>query len=540
MARYTDRYKPYKQYDVAQINLDLYEGEHFKYFIGPKIDPNNKDAESVNDAIERIFQSDNLIQEDIDRFVDALIGKLPTWYFKDGFGQKIETDDDPEAIANSPSAQADLLIQRWLDRAINLGSTQDCNLETPFSEAVKNTAVTGYGYLRLWVPQRFREAIDPVQRVAIHCPANDSVEYIYDNDQFLERIEYRYTIDDKEYIESQTIDPETNETIFEIQDDRGNVLDDEEGNPRRFAMRLGGRYTIQKLKAPSLITESARRAQNAINFNLTMGVRTQEQAGFLERIILGAQPPGRWEDVDGVRQFVPDTTMRFGAGQTSFIQGTPVFDNEGNLKSYSNPSIQYREPVDVESFVKFHRLMSGILHNQMGQGHLVASDLNMSGIARIQARQDFDRKLEKHRNTVQSAIGGIMGAALMMMVDDPTPYLSLDVAVQLRLSTSKPLPEELDQNRQDYQAKLRSQSTAMSAAGIEDTDAERALIREEQMENNILSTATTLSALGAQDADSTIAMLKAAGAVPQGTRSTVDPNIPLNPDTNAGTTAATN
>ncbi|CAA9385271.1 hypothetical protein AVDCRST_MAG94-5106 [uncultured Leptolyngbya sp.] len=511
--------------------------------MGPLIDKADSASEEINKAVERVFQRNNLIRDCIDRHTDALIGKLPTWFFKDSNGERValEPDEDTGEVPDSPASQADKLIQRWLDRVLNLATAQDSDLDNAFTEAAKNAAVTNMGYLRLWSPKRFRDALDPVQRVAIHCPSNDAVEYIYDDDRFLERINYHYTVDDKQFIESQTIDPETNETVFEIQDDRGNVLKDTEtGEDQIFRMALGGRYTIQRIQAPSLITESARDAQNAINFVLTMMVRNLEQAGFLERIILGAMPPGREEYVDGEKKFIPDTKFRIGAGQTTFLQGTPVMDEEGSVKGYGTPSVNYREPVDIETFERSHKVETAILYTQMGQGHLVAADLNMSGIARVQARQDFDRKLEKHRNTVQSAIGGIMGAALLMMVDDPTPYLSLDVAVQLRLSTSKPLPEELDQNRQDYVAKLRSQSTAMSAAGIEDTDAERALIREEQMENNALTTATTLLSLGAQDADSAIAMLDAAGAVPRGTRSTVDPNIPLNPSNDDTTTAGTN
>jgi hypothetical protein len=313
---------------------------------------------------------------------------------------------------------------------------------------------------------------------------------------------------------------------------RNRLLDDEE-----IRLNLGGRYTVYKMSAPSLITQSARDAQSAANFVLTMLMRNLEQAGFLERIILGAQPPGHWDEVNGVKTFVPDNNFKIGVGQTAFIQGTPNFDAEDNITGYSNPSVNYREPVNVETFERSHVLATSIIYHQMGQGHLLATDLNMSGIARVQSRQDFDTTLEEHRNTVQSAIGGILGAALMLMVDNPEAYEGLDVAVQLRLSTSSPLPEERRENREDYAAKLRSRSTAMSAAGIEDTDAEQQLIKDEASEENAATTLTSLATLGQIDNQQLILALQELGLIPASVTPS-DPNRPLNPGDANGDRAA--
>ena len=522
------------QQDWRQQNLDHYEGLNlFEYWIGPKVDPADRNAEEFNAAIERVFQTNNLIRNCIDRHVRALIGRFPNWFFKDASGDRVETDpEEGEGEVNSPASDAELLIQRWIDRIQSLSQTQEADLGDPFKKAVKDLAVTDTAYLRIWTPEKFKEAKDPIRRVAIHSPDIGAIEFIYDKDKFLEKIYYRYQVDNVDYIESQSIDEVTGETVIQTLDsNEKQVLDDEE-----IRLNLGGRYTVYKMSAPSLITQSARDAQNAVNFVLTMLMRNLEQAGFLERIILGAQPPGNWEEVDGIKKFVPDNSFKIGVGQTAFIQGTPNFDADNNVTGYSNPSVNYRDPVDVTTFERSHALATSIIYHQMGQGHLLATDLNMSGIARVQSRQDFDTTLEEHRNTVQSAIGGILGAALMLMVDDPAPYEGLDVAVQLRLSTSKALPEELRENREDYGAGLKSRTTAMSAIGIEDVDAEQQLRKAEAMEDNALATASTLTTLGMQDNESAIAMLQSLGVVPQGTRATVDPNRPLNPDNNGATT----
>jgi hypothetical protein len=529
--------KKYWRKDWRQENLDLYNGDHWDFWIGPKVDENEPNAQEFNAAIERVFQTNNLIRNCIDRHVRALIGRFPNWFFKDASGDRVETEPEEgdEAAPNSAATEAELLIQRWIDRIQSLSQTQEADMGDPFKKAVKDLAVTDTAYLRIWTPEKFKEAKDPIRRVAIHSPDIGAIEFIYDKDKFLEKIYYRYQVDNVDYIESQSIDEATGETVIQTLDsNEKQLLDDEE-----IRLNLGGRYTVYKMSAPSLITQSARDAQSAANFVLTMLMRNLEQAGFLERIILGAQPPGHWDDVNGVKTFVPDNNFKIGVGQTAFIQGTPNFDAEDNITGYSNPSVNYREPVNVETFERSHVLATSIIYHQMGQGHLLATDLNMSGIARVQSRQDFDTTLEEHRNTVQSAIGGILGAALMLMVDNPEAYEGLDVAVQLRLSTSKPLPEELEQNRKDFEGGLKARTTAMSATGIEDPDAEQQLRKAEAMEDNALAIASTLTTLGMQDNESAIAMLERLGIVPQGTRATVDPNLPLNPDNN-GTTAAGN
>ena len=495
-------------------NLAYFDGDHWQFWIGPVVDlnKNHRTAEEINCAVKRVFQTNNLIRQCILRHSRSLVGRLPTWFLKDASGDRVDTEEQGE---QTPAAEAELLLQRWFDRVYSLATSQECSLRDPFKEAVKNCAVLGYGDLRIWAPKKFRNAQDLVQRVAIHAPAPGTVAYLYDDDGFLDRINYSYQLEEKTYIESQFIDPATNETVFETQDDRGNTLTNTETGETQIRMNLGGRYTVYRIQAEPLITKSAKDAQNAINFILTMLMRNLEQAGFLERLILGAMPPGQTVEINGVEKFIPDTDFRIGAGQTSFLQGVPLYDEAGSLKGYSNPSVQYRDPVDVTTFEKSNTLATTVLYHQMGQGHLLSSDLNMSGIARVASRQDFDTMLEEHRTGTQSAIAGIMGAALMMMAPDPDRYKSLDVAVQLRFSTSKPLPEELKENRDDYQAGLKSRTTAMSAAGVEDPDGEKQLRIDEMLTENTPDLISQLGTLGHLSNAEVITLLKQVGALPQ-------------------------
>jgi hypothetical protein len=223
--------KKYWRKDWRQENLDLYNGDHWDFWIGPKVDENEPNAQEFNAAIERVFQTNNLIRNCIDRHVRALIGRFPNWFFKDESGDRVEADpkEGDEATPNSAATEAELLIQRWIDRIQSLSQTQEADMGDPFKKAVKDLAVAGEAYLRIWTPKRFENADDPIRRVAIHSPDMGAIELIYDADKFLEKIYYRYQIDNVDYIESQFIDEITGETVIQTLDsNEKQLLDDEE------------------------------------------------------------------------------------------------------------------------------------------------------------------------------------------------------------------------------------------------------------------------------------------------------------------------
>ena len=74
---------------------------------------------------------------------------------------------------------------------------------------------------------------------------------------------------------------------------------------------------------------------------------------------------------------------------------------------------------------------------------------------------------------------GEVFSTVLLFLDEKT---ELSPVVELTLSTGAPLPEDRQQNREDYNAGLISLTTAMSHAGVIDPDAEKELIRREREE----------------------------------------------------------
>ncbi|MGL5926367.1 phage portal protein [Chroococcidiopsis sp.] len=500
---------------IVEENLAYYEGgeEVFSLgWIGPRLEPKDEHYEEVMEAIAKVFQSSNKIKECIDRHRNAIVGKKPHWYFADPAGNRVE--DDTASVA-------ELLLQCWIDRQYRLAISSESALTNAIAECTKNMLVTGRGYLRLWSPKRFRNSPDLINRVALHSPHPDSVIINRDDDEFTDSIEYHYTFGELKRVEVQRIDEVSNFTIFTTLDEQGIEIEEE-----TIALDLGGRYSIYEMRSPSLITDSVKRAQNAINFALTMMIRNAEVGGFRERLILGAQPPGRWED----DKFYPDNEFRVGPGQTAFLQGAPLHDEMGQLKGYTNPSVYSAEPVSPQTFIDTAQAFTANIYHQFSQSHLLGSDLQLSGVSREQARQDFETTLGEHSDIVAAAIAGAYGSALMMLNQDSTDtYRNLDIVVQLRLSATSPLPEELDRILKFQQAGLLSKATAMSLSGfIEDTDAELALLAEEDRDRTVVEDTTSLLVSGAIDQPTAEATLRSRRVLAQDTNSSDRTNEVLN------------
>lgn len=497
---------------IVEENLAYYEASDlFQFWIGPSTDEKDPHYEELMAAIAKVFQSSNKIKECIDRHRNALVGKKPHWYFADLAGNRVE--DDTASVA-------ELLLQRWIDRQYRLAISSESALTNAIAEATKNMLVTGRGYLRLWSPKRFRNSIDPITRVALHSPHPDSVVIHRDDDGFTDSIEYHYTVKDVKRVEVQRIDEATNFTIFTTLDEQEVEIEEE-----TIALDLGGKYSVYEMRSPSLVTDSVKRAQNAINFALTMMPRNIEVAGFRERLILGAQPPGRWED----DKFYPDNEFRVGPGQTAFLQGAPLHDEMGQLKGYTNPSVYSADPVSPQTFIDTAQAFSTNIYDDFSQTHLLGSDLQLSGISRVQSRQDFQTKLGDHNDIVAAAIAGAYGSALMMLTQDSIEtYRNLDIVVQLRLNASDPTPEERNANREDYKAGLRSRTTAMAASGIDDPDSEQSLIEEEERARTVVEDTANLLVSGAIDQQTAEATLRSRRVLAGDTNSSDRTNEVLN------------
>lgn len=502
--------------ELIEQNYHYFEGEKLlDRWLGPTIDQSFPHYDDIIAQIEKVLQSRNVIAECVNRYNDALVGKRPHWYFVDFMGDRVESD-----IAST----AEKLLQLWLNRQYQLATSGENQLTDALTNAVQSMLIASRGYLRLWTPQRFRKSSNPILRVCLHSPHPGSVTINRDPDGFTESIEYVYSSGNKERKEVQFLDDD-GLTVFYTLDEKGVELpildvDNNELPFTRTSLDLGGRYTIYEMRSPSLITDSIKRSQDAINYSLTLMIRNLNEAGFRERLIMGATPPGRWEG----DKFIPDEFIT-GPGRVNFISGVPLEDETGRVRGYTNPSVYNSEPVNVQTFINTTQTFVVAIYHEMRQAHMLGNDLQLAGVSREQSRTDFETALGNLTGTIQAAVTGIYGAALASMVQGNRnfeQYKNLDVTVQLRLNATKPTPEGRKENREDYKAGLRSRTTAMAESGIDNPDGEQDLILDEQRSQNAVEDVTSLLTTGTIDQPTAEQLLRSRGVLPQDSNGSSD------------------
>ncbi len=417
---------------------DYYKGAHWQFWIGPTVPPNQPDKLAL---LQRVFQSANVLAECVDNWRDGLISQPFRWQLKDQQGQRVE------------ATAAEVQLQRWLDwvsqQAIATGSEHS----DPWDEFVLSLGVTGEGNLRLWQPSRFANDPDPVHRIHLHSPQTGSVEAKRGADGFLDALSYRYGTGKQET------------QIFNLE----GLLQVTDG-AEILQIDTGGRWLIQQLKSPSLLTESVKKLQNSINHGLTMKLRNQELSGFRERVFLNSQPPGEWvRDANGQERFVPGVMQR-GPGIDQFVSGLP--DGEG----YSGATVHESEPIAIATLRESIELDIRLLYRQFRQSYrLQAAEGTLSGESRIQQRQEFELFLRGWKRKIEAAIANILNIVLKLL-----GYGELEVVVDLQITTGKLSGEERQAVIAEYQAGLISKATAISLLGsVSDVDAELALMAEE-------------------------------------------------------------
>ena len=441
----------HNQHYATAENPDLYRGDHWPYWIGPTVAPADPRYSERMEQLERVFQSANILRECAQNWVDGLLSEPFAWFLKAEDGTRVSAEDDATA------AEAEQKLQRWLDHvaqhAVNADpGASDFPQSDPWSEFVLSLGVLGQGGLRLWQPARFADDPDPIRRIHLHATQSGSLDIDRSKDDgFIDAIAYRAATG----IERQT-----------MAGDVVSVADKTSGEA--IELDTGGRWLIQHATGESIYTPSVKRLQAALNHALTMMVRNQEVAGFREKVFGNAEYPA---DSAG-----NPVSVDSGPGRDLFLYGVPTGDaaNPG----YAPVSVFQSEPVDNSSLAAAIQVYRSLIYMQFCQGHLLsAGDGTLSGTSRIQMRGQFELSLRGWRKRIESAIASILNIVLRLL-----EFEGYEVVVELTITTGKLSPEERATILTEYQAGIISKATTLARLGVQDVDAELALLAEEAAE----------------------------------------------------------
>lgn len=484
-----------KRLDAAtfQSNRAFYHGDHWQKgdgWIGPKPSDNDTDAESVWAEIEAGFVSKNAAREVVDRHANAVLSQEPDWDVTPR--RALKADEQPTTAEQSLIDEANAALMTWWNEKEILKLLQDALAKALWGERA---------CLRLYVPIGLTERDDDAQTVAVpkgtleESFARLHLEIVEADRGAIERdIDTQSKIgvylfqDVTPLIAGQTQHANFAELHYLDENHRAVIRRVGEKEDQQIALDLNQRLAFYELCLPPFLTEQVRSNNKLLNMALTMLARNVVLGGFLERVLLNAQLPGEWVDDPtrpGTKMFQP-REFKVGAGSTNALAGLPIYGEPtrpGVITGYANPSVVYRDPVAIDTFVGTKAEAYQAVLEEVHQLHaLIAGDATASGESRKQAEKDFLKSLRKTINAVNDAVRWLLETSLAMAAnfsEQTNRFDELRATSTCNTDAAEITSGDIEDAIKLKDAKLLAPTTAMARVGVADPSAESTKVQAE-------------------------------------------------------------
>lgn len=477
---------PRVQQDPITMNRAFFQGDHWQNgagWVGPHPESN---ASGFSDAMREIalaFTSQNVVREVVQRHASGVVGKQWSWAFVPR--RDLEKDEEPTPQELAAIKEATAIVRPWLLARKIPKLVRDATCTVLLAERAS---------VRLFVPAGLTEqsvdggnvvrAQSIAQALGLIWPEHlmpEDAAVIVDADTMLEcgiwlfEAQPADSDDDDEPVEyaGVTFLDQDGSTIMRL------IPADEDVAQVESSLQMGGRIPMFEMKRSALITPQVQQAQRALNLALSMVPRNVITGGFLERVLLNAQMPGRYEtDAAGNRtgRFIPDP-LHVGAGTTNFFVGVEDESDQGGV-TRASPSVNWRPPVEPTAAISAADKHYRSILEETGQLHVVMSgDAEASGKSRVEARAEYLTTLQETQPEAEALLRFIIETSLAMaeaLAQTPGKYTSvLRAQAQCKLDAG---PLSADERRAILEqiGKSISQETAMALLGVDDIEAERA------------------------------------------------------------------
>jgi len=484
---------------------DFYEGNHWRDgagWLGQKPPVGTPERDAFMTAVAEGFVSENVTHEVVERHVNGVLGGEPDWGLVPTRPLGVGEDGTPEAPNSQEQAliaEAEAALTVWWDRRKPFLTLQD---------ALTTVLLARRAALRLLVPAGRRDAQGrlvaadlgaALDLLYLDAPDPAACAVVADPDTRREVgiYTYRRAASDPAAPWRTGLAGDFAEVTF-VNDDGTTMLRVlgpdgvvEETVP---PLAIGGRLLMHELAREPLITPQVRQLQKALNLDLTQMIRNVNLAGSLERIFLNAQRPGQWIEKETGNAWAEGTStgtkvfkaepLPVGAGVSAFLVGPKLYDEGGELKGYANPSVSYRDPVSVETFVATRQAVRLAILDQVGQLHAeIAGDATASGESRKQARAEFATTLNRTKTRLDEAGRWLIETALAWAAaisGTPDKYAALRCQFDARVDPGPLTADERNEIIKEFTEGLLDRATAIARLGSDDPDAIIARIDAEQ------------------------------------------------------------
>jgi hypothetical protein len=470
------------------------EGDHWqdwKGWIGPCPLATDTDAQQVRNEIQKGFISRNAIGECVGRHINGVLGRDVKWTLMPR--RSLAEGEQPNPQEKALIDEAETLLKEWVTAR---------KLNQEFDRKVGQTLlIAGQAFERPFVPPGELAADGTIPatdmatslgRVYVHFPLPG--EATIWTDQRTQRkcsVYYYKEVNSSRPSESMSTNEERAEltyldgdvTVVRIVGKEGTISRSEE--PQDFRFQLGNRLLMADLHRKPLLNPQVVSQQKLLNLALTMKERNVILGGFLERVATNAQMDGSYQEVGGQRVFVPNP-IPVGAGAMTTLTGYILHDADGN-ESIATPSMLWRDPVDVKTFLDTERSSYEYILAECNQLHYAMSaDATASGESRIIAMAAYLIDLLQTKQQIDAAWAWLLETALALAAVLSGQSGRFDLLRVNAECSVDPGPVSADLLRAVQQLtgnqQLLSQRTGRKMIGVEDLDGEAQQIASEQEE----------------------------------------------------------
>ena len=446
--------------------------------------------------VGRAFISQNLIKGVQSRHTAGVAGREPYARVldenatQDEQADDAQTPDDPTEEAADPVAELNEQMAAWLDRRnlrellqgysdlLGLAGTASGHLTLPTAKLARRAGRGRGQELKPGEPitvsgLSFEEALGFI-RIELCEPGKSGVyEDPFTGDLYAV---HTFSVNGTQYAEVSYLDDD--ERTVRV------LLKSEGGKPVQVQqpMELMGALLVYQRYRDPLITEQIRQQQRMVNKAYTMMNTNLDWSGFVERIITNSQRPEK-EVPDGKGGTKRIPVYEAGAGTATFLNGFKYEDENGNVR-VTTPQVIFREPIKGDVFTQAIEAGRYAILDETNQLHaLISGDASPSGESRIQARADFITSLLLTKPALDGFGRWLMETAYRMACDlsGTEPVDSYRMVFRCRLDPGPASPEETRAIIERVKANLLSRRSALALHGVEDVDAELAVLSAEML-----------------------------------------------------------
>ena len=478
--------------DSLKSRVAYYQGDHLQDGAG-WIGPRAKDGATIQDAaasaIRKIFTSRNLIRKSTIRHRDAVIGEEINWSFTTArtLGKDEKPSAQEQALIDEATGE---IVPWWVTERVHLSLQK----ATPALLYAALNAEETSSPLRFYFRNgelHFTE-VSPLQAGVVRDLDGAPLFgfYRYPGENGLSEIELS--------VLGRDVTPKLLELLTSY---GASSLLGANGQPLRPALRyrdddtlviilseggvigaaaypLGGLLTIYDMRREPLITENCLEIQRAYNMTQTMMVENVITSGFLERILLNVELPGRWIK-DGVEvekgtlgaTYIPEP-VTVGGGTLNAFQGVEYMDENGGIKR-ANPQVVFREPVPVNTFKDVLGLLESTFYDEVSQLFVTLSDAQASGFKLVQATNDFVASLAVTASELEYATTWLLTVAMRFkafLAGRPGKYEAIRPMASAIISAVQPTADDIRLAMEGI-GKLWDTTEAIRRAGYDEPEA---------------------------------------------------------------------